>query len=443
MGRAEESLAYYRSALAAAPKAGADEAAIGSNLLFALNAVPGIAAAAVFAEHRGWGERHAEPLKAKWRPHANVPEPERRLRVGYLSPDFRRHSVAYFIEPVLAAHDRRQVEVFCYASVLNRDEVTDRLQGLADRWRDVVGLGDGEAAETICADGVDILVDLAGHTGNSRLSVLARKPAPVQGTWLGYPNTSGMTAVDFRVTDSVADPEGQADALHTERLVRLDGGFLCYKPPADAPAVGPLPAHENGFVRFASCNNLAKAAAPAIAAWARILARVPGSRLLLKSKPLVHDGARRLVAERFMAAGVGADRLDMLGWIVDGTHLEVYRRVDVGLDTFPYNGTTTTCEALWMGVPVVTLAGDRHAGRVGASLLARVGLDDLVTRSGDDYVERAVALAGDLGALAALRWGLRGRVAASGLLDAARFARGLEEAYRRLWRQWCAGRRAP
>jgi predicted O-linked N-acetylglucosamine transferase (SPINDLY family) len=428
-GRALEALPFYEKALAVDPR----QAGIHSNLLLALNSVESLSRMAVYAEHKRWGERFAAAPPA----HAKAKDPDKRLRVGYVSPDFRKHSVAYFIEPVIAAHDRNAVEVFCYANVAVADAVTARIKDSADGWRDIRGLTDADAAAKIRADGIDILVDLAGHTMDGRLPLFALKPAPVQVTYLGYPNTTGLAAVDYRLTDAVADPEGEADRYHTERLIRLANGFLCYRPPADAPDVAPPPFLANGFVTFGSCNNLSKIGPATVAAWAAILKRVPEAWLFLKAKPLADEGTRRRLAGRFAEHGIDPDRLVMTGWIVDGNHLAVYKRIDVGLDTFPYNGTTTTCEALWMGVSVVTLAGDRHAARVGASLLTRAGLDDLIAQSPEVYVERAVALAGDPARLGALRAGLRDTVARSALSDAQGFTRTLEAAYRHMWRAWC------
>jgi predicted O-linked N-acetylglucosamine transferase (SPINDLY family) len=428
-GRALEALPFYEKALAVDPR----QAGIHSNLLLALNSVESLSRMAAYAEHKRWGERFAAPALA----HANAKDPAKRLRVGYVSPDFRKHSVAYFIEPVIAAHDRGQIEAFCYANVAVADAVTARIKDSADGWRAIRGLSDADAAAMIRADGIDILVDLAGHTMDGRLPLFALKPAPVQVAYLGYPNTTGLAAVDYRLTDAIADPEGEADRYHTERLVRLATGFLCYRPPADALEVAPPPALANGFVTFGSCNNLAKIGPATIAAWAAILKRMPDARLFLKSKPLADEGTRQRLAERFAEHGIADERLVMTGWIVDGNHLAVYSRIDVGLDTFPYNGTTTTCEALWMGVPVVTLAGDRHAARVGASLLTHLGLDELIAHDPGTYVERAVALAHDQARLGALRAGLRDTVARSALSDAQGFTRALEAAYRRMWRAWC------
>ena len=430
-GEAAAAIEYYRRAL----DADAARPAIYSNLLYALNCVADVDRGAVYAEHRRWAERHAPPAAAT---HQNDPDPERRLRIGYVSPDFRRHSVAYFIEPILAAHDRGAVEVFCYASSNLSDEVSERLRALADGWRDIHALDDEEAARRIAEDGIDILVDLTGHTMNGRLTLFAMRPAPVQLAYLGYPNTTGLAAMDYRLTDARADPEGDAEAFHTEALVRLPGGFLCYRPPDDAPAVAPS---GDGPVTFVSCNNLAKVTPPVVTAWAALLARLPAARLLLKAKALGDAGTRRRMAERFAHHGV-EDRIDMMGWVETGSHLGIYGGADIGLDTFPYNGTTTTCEALWMGVPVVTLAGDRHSGRVGASLLSTVGLGELVAQSPAAYIETALGLAGDRQALGRLRGRLRSMIAEGGLTDAPTFTAALEAAYRGMWRAWCARRTA-
>ncbi len=431
-GETGAAIDYYRRAL----DADAARPAIHSNLLYALNCVPEVDRGSVAAEHRRWAQVHTRPATATdTATHYNDPDPKRRLRIGYVSPDFRRHSAGYFIEPVLAAHDPAAVEVFCYASSNLRDEVSERLRALAHGWRDIDALDDGQAAKRIGADGVDILVDLSGHTMNGRLALFAGKPAPVQVTYLGYPNTTGLNAMDYRLTDARADPEGDGEAFHTETLVRLPGGFLCYRPPDDAPAVAPP---RDGPITFVSCNNLAKVTPPVVAAWAALLARLPTARLLLKAKALGDARTRRRMAERFADHGVAARRIDMMGWVETGSHLDVYGGADIGLDTFPYNGTTTTCEALWMGVPVVTLAGDRHAGRVGASLLARVGLGDLVASSSAAYVETAQGLANDREALGRLRGRLRAMITDGGLTDGPAFTAALEAAYRRMWEAWCA-----
>ena len=370
--------------------------------------------------------------------YANVREAARRLKIGYVSPDFRGHSVAYFVEPLLKGHDRQAVEVFCYAEVTRPDTVTAHLQGLVDHWLVTVGLSDEELAERIRADGIDILVDLAGHTANNRLRVFARKPAPVQVTWLGYPNTTGLEAIDYRLVDAVTDPVGEADAWASETLVRLEGGFLCYGGLKDAPEPTVPPCLKTGTVTFGSFNNPAKVSAATFDAWATLLSRLPQARLLLKGKPFADAATRALFLARLGERGVAAERVELVAWL-PGTaaHLALYHRVDIALDPFPYNGTTTTCEALWMGVPVVTLRGDRHAGRVGASLLSQIGLTDLIANSVEEYVEIALALARNPGRLDDLRRALRPRMAASPLCDGRAFARKMEAAFRTMWQVWC------
>ncbi len=380
-----------------------------SHLLTALNygVGEGTEPEAVFAEHRRWEAMHATPLRRHWRAHANERAPERRLKVGYLSPD-----------------------------VAQPDAVTEQLRRAADHWRPVAGLAPAVIAELVGEDAIDVLVDLAGHTWPRSMLVLARKPAPVQVTWLGYGTTTGMSAVDWRLTDATADPPGEAERLHAETLVRLPKGFHCYRPPADAPE--PRPATGAGPVTFGSFNNVAKITPAAIAAWSRLLEQVAGSRLVLKYRGLDDPGLAARLGAAFAAEGVDAGRIVLRGRDVRlGDHFAAYREIDVALDTFPYNGTTTTCEALWMGVPVVTLAAGAHVGRVGASLLKGLGLAELVAGDERDYVERAAALATDAERRAAFHATLRERMAAAALMDAESFARALEAAYREMWRDWC------
>jgi protein O-GlcNAc transferase len=356
----------------------------------------------------------------------------RKLRVGYVSPDFRRHSVSYFLTPLLAAHDRNAVEITCYAEVKQPDEVTARLKGLVSAWRSTVGMSDAELAERIRADGIDILVDLAGHTAGNRLAVFARQPAPVQVTWLGYPNTTGLSRIHYRLVDRVTDPPDASPA--SERLVRLENGFLCYEPPADAPPPMPPPCLAASAVTFGSFNNAAKLSPATLDAWARILQGSPGSRLVLKGAAFSEAETCKRFRGEFVRRGVAEERLALAPFTPSSrAHLAAYHAIDLALDPFPYNGTTTTCEALWMGVPVIALLGDRHSARVGASILTRLGLGRLIAFDPADYVERALALASDRAGLGELRAGMRQRFAASPLCDAAGFARRVEAAYRRMW----------
>jgi protein O-GlcNAc transferase len=433
-GKLDEAIAAYRQAIGIKP--GFSKAF--SNLLLGLNCDDKLTNEDLFAAHREWDERYGQRAP-RFTAYTNDRDPARRLRIGYLSPDFRQHSVAYFVEPLLRGHDRQKVEVFCYSEVTRPDSVTTRLQGLADHWLVTVGLSDQRLAERIRTDGIDILVDVAGHTSGDRLLVFARKPAPVQVTWLGYPNTTGLKAIDYRLVDAVTDPAGEADAWASETLVRLKGGFLCYSGLRDGPEPTSAPCLRTGTVTFGSFNNPAKVSTATFDAWGKLLSRLPQARLILKGISFADAATRALFLDRLGERGVPAERVELLAWHPGpAEHLALYHRVDIALDPFPYNGTTTTCDALWMGVPVITLLGYRHAGRVGASLLTQVGLTDLIADSIEEYVEIAVALAGDPGRLDELHRILRPRMAASPLCDEGAFASKMEAAFRSMWQHWCA-----
>lgn len=406
------------------------------NLLFAMN-YDVTDGKTLLDAHRAWAVAHApagEPPRF-----GNTLEPGRRLRVGYVSPDFRMHSVAWFITGPLASHDRTAYDIYCYASVAKPDGTTEKLRGLDVTWRNIYGVSDDDACKMIREDRIDILVDLAGHTAGNRLTLFARYPAPVQVTWLGYPNTTGMTAVGYRLTDAQADPPGLTEAWHTERLARLPRGFLCYTPSPDAPPASEAPCRKHGSVTFGSFNALAKLSPAAVTAWSAILRAVPGSRLILKSAALLEEATRASIAGQFAARGIEPERIVLHALLLDrGDHLRLYGEIDIALDTFPYNGTTTTCEALWMGVPVITLAGGLHAGRVGISLLSQVGLEEFIAGDMDEYVRIAISLASDPARLDELRQGLRERMRVSTLCDATGFTRDLEASFREMWQRWCA-----
>jgi predicted O-linked N-acetylglucosamine transferase (SPINDLY family) len=427
-GLAAEALSHHRAALAGSPRPESH-----SNLLFSLNFPAGIEPADILAEHRRWADLYAKPLKAGWTSFAPGVADSRRLRIGYVSPDFVNHAVAYFFEPVLSAHDRGRFEITCYSDARVPDDVTLRLRGRSDRWREIAGQSDEKVAALIREDGIDILVDLAGHTARNRLLVFARKPAPIQVTWLGYPNTTGLDAIDYRLTEAISDPPGN-EAWHSERLIRLPESFSCYQPSVDSPAVGPLPAVSAGNVTFGCFNHLAKVTPPAIELWSRILRSEPSSHLLLKSRGLADPETAARVREDFDGHGIERDRIELNGEELSMTrHLDLYNRVDIALDTFPYNGTTTTCEALWMGVPVVTLAGRTHVSRVGASLLTHLGQPEWIAESSEAYVNCCRDLAGDLPRLADIRTTLRELMRSSPLCDGPRFTRNLENAFSDIW----------
>lgn len=423
-GRPEEALALYRQALAA--DAGATDLA--SNLLFTLNSVPGLDPCEVRDAHAAWGRMHAQTEFAHARPAAGEP-----IRLGYVSADFCSHALAPFIEPVLRRHDRSQFRVFCYDNGRNHDAVTQRMQASADVWRDIQTYRDDTAAQLIHTDRIDILVDVSGHTSGNRLLLFARKPAPLQLSYLGYLNTTGMAAIDYRITDACADPAGLSDQAHTERLLRLPQTLWCYEPPADAPPVCAPPALQRGHVTFASFNHIAKLNRRVLELWASVLREVPGSRLLVMAVPDEAAAARI----RGALAGIDPGRVSTLGRLGRADYWRQFAGVDIALDPFPYNGGATTCDTLWMGVPVVTLAGDYGFSRSGATILANTGMHQLIAHSADEYLGRARALAGDLEGLRRLRLSLRERMLASPLLDAPAYTRALEAGYQQVWRQWC------
>ena len=429
-GHLQEGIEQLRQAVQDAPAS----PVIGSMWVSALHYLPRLDREVLFSEHREWGQRHA-PVSLAARGHGNDPHPHRRLRTGYVSPDFHRHSAAYFFEPVLDGRDRQAVEVYGYGNVARPDAVTARLASKFDHYQSVRGLSDEEVVERIRQDRIDILVDLAGHWRGHRLGVFASRPAPIQVTYLGYPDTTGLEQMDYRLTDPCADmPDAQR--FHTEDLVSLAGGFLCYRPPDDAPVVGPLPALASGQVTFGSFNNNSKINEEVVGTWARLLQKDKRFRLLLKFKGGDEAQVRGHYLGQFGQHGIVEDRVQIEGWCPEAKHLGSYNNVDIALDTFPYNGTTTTCEAMWMGVPTLTLVGSHHCSRVGYSLLHQVGLEAFVASTPDEYLNKAVSCAGQLDHLAVIRRSLRPMMLASPLCDARGLAQGLEKAFRWMWQQW-------
>jgi len=431
-GRIEAAEAEWRAALPQAE----DQRAIRAALMFASNYRATTTPEEIASDARAYGDSVARRTPVRSTLH-NAADPQKRLRIGLVSADFRDHPVAKFLESVVAALARENLELFAYSTGSHSDEVTARFKTIVDHWRPVAFRTGDQLEAAILADGIDILIDLSGHTGGNRLLVFARKPAPVTATWLGYSGTTGIETMDYIIADRFVAPPGSEDQF-TESVWRMPDSYLCFGPPADAPDVTPLPALANEFVTFGSFNNLNKINPATLKLWARVLEAVPQSRLVIKNKPLdktdVADGIRR----ELVAAGADLSRVDLLGFVKDsGGHLGTYGRIDIGLDPFPYNGTTTTCEALWMGVPVLTPIGDRFIARVGESILNSVGLPDWIAASDEDFVARAVSAASDLHGLAALRAGLRPQMAASPLCDAPRFAHNLEAALREMWTRWC------
>lgn len=431
LGRLDESLASFRRALEIDP----GSAKTHSCFIFVQQFHPTVTSETIRAEVRQWNDRHAAPLRGTIAPHRNDRQAERRLRIGYLSPDLRDHVVGLNVLPLFRHHDRTQFEVFAYIDVPKPDGITAQFRELADGARVVIGQSHEQVAAAIRADQIDVLVDLALHLAENRLPVFARKPAPVQVTFAGYPGTTGLETMDYRLTDPYLDPPNEFDALYAERSVRLPHSFWCYAPLSPEPAVNPLPAGTRGGVTFGCLNNFSKSNASTWRLWARVLRAVANSRLLLLA-PV--GSPRQRVAEVLAAEGIEPARLEFVAPVPRREYLASYHRIDLGLDTLPYNGHTTSLDSFWMGVPVVSLVGATVAGRGGFSQLSNLGLPELATRSPDEFVGVAQQLACDLPRLAALRAGLRERVARSPLMDAPRFTRDVEAAYRTMWRTWCA-----
>ncbi len=400
------------------------------------NYVSGQNREAVFEAHKEFGAHFPTD---DFQVFFNPPEPEKKLRVGFVSPDLRHHSVAFFLKPILANLDPEKVQTILYHCHHAEDATSAELRGIAGKWTSLHGIDDNVAAEIIRKDAPDILIDLAGHSSMNRLPLFSQHLAPVQMTYLGYPNTTGLPAIVYRLVDETTDPTGEADTLATEKLLRFSSCAWAYEPPKDAPT--PSMPDAAAPVTFGSFNNFLKASSETLAAWARILERVPGSRLLIKSPYFEDSEVLGSVLEKLATAAIPSDRVELLG-LYDNPmdHLAAYSRVDVALDTFPYNGTTTTCEALWMGVPVVSLIGDRHASRVGLSLLSAVGHADWAAKNTEAYIEEAVELAHDRSLRQALRSSLRDDLAKSILCDHAGQADRFELALGEAWKDWCVGR---
>ncbi len=425
-GRIDEAIAAYRTAVQLDPS----DAQVHSTLVVALNNVADVDAATVFGEHIAWAARHAS---APALTHTNSRDPDRRLRIGYVWGGFCDHPLAPFVEPILDHHDRAQFEVVCYSSKA-ADTTPNWMRERADLWRDITPVFDDRAARVIHDDRIDILIDLAGHTPGHRLGIFAHKPAPVQATYLGYPNTTGVTHIDYWLTVLT-------DALppHAERhLAPLDGAY-CFAAPQDAPDVAPLPMLANGFTTFGCFAPLSRINLPLLDLWASVLGESIGSRLILRAHGFSDPATRQRVADAFIERGITSDRIDLLPRPDSQRELlQAYGQIDLSLDTFPHNGLVSTCQALFMGVPVLTLCGERVASCVGRDLLHAAGLDEFVVREKDDYILEAALAGAEPDRIGALRSSLRNRVGASRLMDGARFTRRLEETYRAWWRDHCA-----
>jgi protein O-GlcNAc transferase len=434
LGEVEEAVELFRRAIAIRP----DYPPARSNLLLYLNYLPGVTPRSIFEEHQRWNADFTARLQTPGAVFANDRSPQRRLKMGYVSPDFHDTSVSRFLLPLMEHHDHEQFEIFCFSDVVVPDKTTARFKGYAGGWHSLLAMSADAAAALVRQLNIDILVDLTGHTANNRLTVFARKPAPIQVSYLGYPCTTGISAIDYRLTDAMADSPGLRDGNCTEKLIRLPRTAWCFEPPEAAVRAQILKDRPPGPIRFGSFNNFAKVSNKILALWMEILQAVPGSELWVKASALSAATARNKLTAAMKSSGLDERQLRMIPFEADlQKHFELYNQIDVALDTFPYHGTTTTCDALWMGVPVVTLAGDAHVSRVGVSLLNSVGLENRVASSAVDYVANAVKLARDEAQRSDLRRGLRQKMENSPLMDGRGLARSVQAAFREMWVNWC------
>lgn len=396
----------------------------GSNMLMSLNYTSQHSDIDIFERHTLWAKQIEEGVQRL--SSTDTKNTKTILKIGYVSPDFKDHSVAYFIEGILRHSDKEVIENYCYSDVINKDLVTKRIKAFSDHWRDVSRLDDSALAELIQQDEIDILVDLCGHMSGNRMPMFALKPASVQITYLGYPNTTGLSAMDYRIVDNTTDPEG-SERLMSEAPLRIEPCFLSYTPLENSPDVAELPALKNRCVTFGSFNNLAKMSDEVFDTWSKILLRVPGSRLCVKARQFSDTALKDQIIKKFTAAGIDETRLELLSYSTSTTeHLQMYSRIDIALDTFPYNGTTTTFEALWMGLPVVCLNGSRHASRVGTSILQTLGYEELLAENTLEYIDVAANLAADINRLQGYREQLRSQMQNSSLLDVQAFTEKFE-----------------
>jgi protein O-GlcNAc transferase len=428
VGRIDLALGAYRKALQLAP----EMAQIHSNLIYTMHQHPDFTAQAIHEELLRWNQQHAAGLKKLIKPPLNDRDSERKLRIGYVSPDFAEHVVGWNLLPLFEKHNHELFEIFCYSGVQNPDSMTGRLHSLTHGWRNIVGASDQQAAQMVRDDRIDILVDLSLHTAGNRLPIFALKPAPVQATWLGYCSSTGLDAIDFRLSDPYLDPPDADLTVYSEQTIRLPHSYWCYHA-GPAPEPAPPPVLSAGFITFGCLNNFHKISPAAQDLWVQILKAVPNSRLIIRANSGSH---LQDVVRRFAGVDRAADRIEFVGMQPWEQYINTYARIDIALDPFPYGGGITTCDSLWMGVPVVSLSGKTAVGRAGRSILTNIGLPELIAKTPEQYVQIAVLLALDQSRLAELRSSLRHRMQASPLTDAESFARDIEAAYREMWRKW-------
>jgi predicted O-linked N-acetylglucosamine transferase (SPINDLY family) len=435
-GRVTDAVQQLRAVLAADPR----HVRAASILLYYMHFQPGVSRADLLREHQAWAAAHADPLTAQAAPHVNDLSPDRVLRVGYVSAGFREHPIGRAMLPLLARHDARAFGVFCYSDEERPDAMNARLKSYVTHWRNITGLSNESVANLVRSDRIDILVDLSLHMEGQRLLAFALKPAPVQVNFIGYAATSGLRAIDYRLTDRYLDPAGESDPFNTEKLVRLPHCFYCYVADGDEPEPAPPPCETNGFITFGSLNFPPKISEPAMDLWARCLDAVPKSRLMLVTHTNDHETH---FGSAFASRGIDPARLEIVRPQPRLDYLRLYHRIDIALDPFPYNGGVTTCDALWMGIPVVTLPGETSLSRAGLSLLSNLGLQELIATSGEDYLRIVTDLAADHQRLAAYHATLRARMRLSPITDAVTFTREVEAMYRALWCTHCREMQLP
>jgi predicted O-linked N-acetylglucosamine transferase (SPINDLY family) len=432
-GMINEAIVHYKKALALEPT----DWKVHCNLVFTLNYSPQYDRAAIFLEHQRFNEQHAVPLSASIKPHLNNNNPHRKLKIGYVSADLRKHSVAFFMKPIFAHHNHEQFEIVCYYNHTQVDHITEQLQQYSDHWIPCLELSDEALADKIRQDKIDILVDLSGHIGGNRLLTFARKPAPIQATYIGYPNTTGLTVIDYHITDNYVDPEGIAEASHSEIPMRMPASYYCFDPLIERTPVNECPALENGYITFCCFNNYAKLNRETFVLWAKILQSLPDAKLVIMNASLQDLETQQFLENTFASLDIKSNRLE-IGCIPSTEKtFSTYNQIDIALDSYPYNGATTTCQALWMGVPVVTLVGKTHVARAGLSILSALGLTEFIASTPEEYIEICVKLASEKQYLQKLRNEMREKMQASPLMDGASFTRYLESEYRKMWGKWC------
>lgn len=433
IGSVSESLEYIRKSLLLKT----NQPKIHNNLIFVLNSSIEQNRATLFAELQRFNEQHAKPLVIHIKSHNNLPNPNKKLKIGYVSSDFRRHSVAYFAESILKNHDHTQFEVFCYHNHETSDDFTRRFQSYADHWCDCNSLSDEELAEQIRQDGIDILIDLNGHTAGNRLLVFARKPAPIQATYVGFPNSTGLTTIDYHITDSYFDPIGIGEQYHSEQLLRMSNSYHCYTPNEDSPEFVELPAINNGYVTFCSFNKFEKISPVNIKLWIQLLKMIPTAKFMVKNHALENLELQEKFLQSFTQQGIEAHRLILGSEPNTLATLHAYNQADITLDTYPYNGCTTTCQSLWMGVPVVSLVGETHVARAGLSLLTAADFPEFIAYNEQQYIDIAVNLANNVERLQHIRQTMREKLRTSPLMDHQGFTEELENHYHQIWQRWC------